>query len=389
MLVFLVFHGSYALVHFYLYMKLKGILHLDGLSAVTIGASLLILAFSPMPIYLCSLRGKGFWARAVTFTGYMWMGFLILFFFPSVFMDIYNGFILLVERVSDASLDGMIISPSMSFLISLALSVSLTSYGYIRAKIPDTKRISLKTDKLPEGVKGLKIVHLTDVHLGVLRSDGLLDRVVRVIEEEDPDIIVSTGDLIDGGIENIKHLRDKLRSMDAPAGKFAIIGNHEFYTGINKAQSFLEECGFVVLRNEARTVNDIINIAGIDDAEIYSSKKDDHPYKKSERQILSELPHNRFTLLLKHKPEVDDGSLGLFDLQLSGHTHNGQIFPINIIVRLFFYPHSSYNRLPKGSAIYVSGGVGTAGPPVRLLSPPEIAVIEMERDGPKSSTSKE
>ncbi len=381
MLTFFLFHGSYALAHLYLFFKIKELFPLNNTTAsLFIGVFLFVMAFSPMLVYFYSLRGGGLFARGYAFTVYLWMGFLILFFFPSVVLDLYNGSVKLGGLASGQKVDGLMLSPSLSFFIPLSISACLTFYGYLMAKRLDIKRIVVKTHKLPEGIKGIKIAQLSDVHLGILVGAGLLDKAIKKIEEEKPDLIVSTGDLIDGGIKNIEHLKDKLKGLSAPLGKFAIIGNHEFYTGIKRSQEFLEESGFVVLRGQGINLNGLINIAGIDDAESRSSRRNGEIPLRSERDMLSEFQRNGFTILLKHKPEVDEGSLGLFDLQLSGHTHNGQIFPINIIVRLFFYPHSSYKELSNGSAIYVSGGVGTAGPPVRLFSPPELAIIEIEKE---------
>lgn len=379
MLIFFLFHGSYALAHLYLFFKIKGGLSMGTTWSFLIALFLFIMAFSPSLIYFYSLRGGGFLARVFAFFGYTWMGFLILFFFPSVFLDLYNSAVRLGGFLFKKNLNGFILSPSSSFFIPLAISVCLTFYGYLRARNPRLKRIIVKTDKLPKGVKSLRIAQLSDVHLGVIVGGRLLDKVIKKIEEERPELIVSTGDLIDGGIDHIQHLKDKLRRIKAPLGKFAIIGNHEFYTGITRSQEFLEESGFAVLRGRGINVNGIINIVGIDDAESRSSKENGGRPLRSEKEILSELPQERFTLLLKHKPEVNKEALGLFDLQLSGHTHNGQIFPINIIVRFFFYPHSSYRKLSDSSAIYVSGGIGTAGPPVRLFSPPELPIIEIQR----------
>ncbi|GAB4534235.1 MAG: metallophosphoesterase [Thermodesulfovibrionia bacterium] len=373
MLLFLVFHGSYALAHLYLFFKIEGIFHIGKGPSLLIGVFLFIMAFSPMVIYFYSLRGRGGWLKGFAFLGYLWMGFMILFFFPSIFIDLYN-FVVSVSGVLFKQDTNRLIFPSqLSFFIPFITSVSLTTYGYFRAGSPVVKRIRIKTDKLPNGIDNIRVVQLSDMHLGIIVGEGLLDKVIEKIRGLNPDIIVSTGDLIDGGIEHIQHLKDKLRSMDAPLGKFAIIGNHEFYTGIRRSQEFLEEVGFKVLRGEWVNVNGLINIVGIDDGE-----GKDMSFT-TETEILNTLPCENFTILLKHKPEVDDKSIGLFDLQLSGHTHNGQIFPINIIVRLLFYPHSSYRELFHGSAIYVSGGVGTAGPPVRLFSQGEISVFEIQR----------
>lgn len=377
MLLFLVFHGSYALTHLYLFLKIEGAFHMDKMPSLLIGTFLFIMAFSPMVIYLYSLRGSGSWIKGFAFFGYTWMGFMILFFFPSIFIDLYNLILTTVSLALKQDVDRLIISPPLSFFIPLITSISLTTYGYFRAGNPIVRMIKIKTDKLPEGIDSLKVVQLSDMHLGIIVGEELLDKVIEKIEKIKPDIIISTGDLIDGGIEHIQHLKDKLNGMKASLGKFAIIGNHEFYTGIKRSQEFLEESGFKVLRDEWVNANGLVNIVGIDDGETASDNKNIR--LRSEIEILSELPRKNFTILLKHKPDVKYKSIGLFDLQLSGHTHNGQIFPINIIVRLFFYPHSSYRRLSEGSAIYVSGGIGTAGPPVRLFSQAEIPVFEIEK----------
>ncbi|MBI4697337.1 MAG: metallophosphoesterase, partial [Nitrospirae bacterium] len=101
---------------------------------------------------------------------------------------------------------------------------------------------------------------------------------------------------------------------------------------------------------------------------------------RSEKDILSGLPANLFTLLLKHRPDVDKDALGFFDLQLSGHTHKGQIFPFNLFMMLLFDPIAGYRGLAKGSALYVSRGAGTTCTPVRFLSRPELTIVELVAD---------
>jgi predicted MPP superfamily phosphohydrolase len=94
---------------------------------------------------------------------------------------------------------------------------------------------------------------------------------------------------------------------------------------------------------------------------------------------LSSLPEDRFTLLLKHQPIIDAGAVGLFDLQLSGHTHKGQIFPFNLVTRLFYKRHAGLSKIQENAFLYVSRGSGTWGPPARFLSPPEVTLIELVR----------
>lgn len=140
---------------------------------------------------------------------------------------------------------------------------------------------------------------------------------------------------------------------------------------------FTEKAGFSVLRGKGVNVSDMITIVGVDDpvGKGYNLFKD-----VSEKELLSEHAGGKFTLLLKHRPIVDKDALGLFDLQLSGHVHKGQIFPFSLITRLYYrYTDSGKLRLLDNSYLYVSRGSGTWGPPIRFLSPPEVTVIELVR----------
>ncbi len=377
MIVFLFFHGAYLLAHLYLFFKFKNVFPIETAGSAALGLFLIFMAFSPMITYILTLRRERPYARALMFFGYLWMGFLILFFFMSILFDLYNYGVLFSSLALHKELGKMMIPPQTAFFIPFTLSICLNIYGYFAAGALRVDRLTIKTSKLPEGADRLTIAHISDVHLGIIVQDKMLDKLINKILPEEPDLIVSTGDLIDGGTGQVRHFTEKLRGINARLGKFAVIGNHEFYAGIKHSKKFLEDAGFTVLRGQGVTVDGLINIAGIDDAE---GRRFKDSVFESEREILSKLPSGLFTLLLKHKPDVDRDALGLFDLQLSGHTHKGQIFPINLAVRLFFYPHSSYKKLSNGSAINVSGGVGTAGPPVRLFSPPEITIIELLND---------
>jgi predicted MPP superfamily phosphohydrolase len=165
--------------------------------------------------------------------------------------------------------------------------------------------------------------------------------------------------------------------MKARYGKYAVMGNHEVYGGVRQTTGFIEDAGFKLLRGNGVTINDTINIAGMDfsggEAHGYSRQSG----QKQEHQVLTGLREGLFTLSLKHRSDVREESLGLFDLQLSGHTHKGQIFPMNLATMFIFQHHTGFIKLAKGSAIYVSRGTGTAGPPIRFLSTPEITVIDI------------
>jgi predicted MPP superfamily phosphohydrolase len=170
-----------------------------------------------------------------------------------------------------------------------------------------------------------------------------------------------------------------LATVDPPLGKFAIAGNHEFYAGIRQSGRFLRAAGFKFLRNEDFELNGLINLVGVDDPAGKRRYPEIGQVGKEEKILLADLDSERFTLLLKHRPTVEIESLGRFDLQLSGHTHGGQIFPFNLITRLFYPRERGLYRLDKESVLYVSRGTGTWGPPMRFLSPPEVTLIELQR----------
>jgi predicted MPP superfamily phosphohydrolase len=132
-----------------------------------------------------------------------------------------------------------------------------------------------------------------------------------------------------------------------------------------------------LLRREGVRLPAGINIAGVDDP---AGEYMDHPPHPDEREILAKLPRRNFTLLLKHQPLEDGNAAGLFDLQLSGHVHRGQIFPFLLLVKLHYPLVEGLHRLASGAHIYVSRGSGTWGPPIRILAPPEVTILDLVYD---------
>jgi len=193
-----------------------------------------------------------------------------------------------------------------------------------------------------------------------------------------PDILVSTGDLVDQSVCAVAGLVGPLLAIEAPKGKFAVTGNHEFYAGLEQALRFTRQAGFVVLRGEVAAAGGI-TLVGVDDSE--AGRFEGKP-PADERRILSKAAGDGYVILLKHRPTIAEDAIGLFDLQLSGHTHKGQIFPFSLLTRLVYVVDAGWLDLGKGSHLYVSRGTGLWGPPIRLLAPPEITVIDLVRAGP-------
>jgi hypothetical protein len=173
---------------------------------------------------------------------------------------------------------------------------------------------------------------------------------------------------------NPQGLGEFLQEIQPRYGKFAVTGNHEYYAGLSQPLDFTQRAGFTVLRGEVQTLPIGIHIAGVDDpiGNRYGLNKN-----ITEKELLSNPDREGFTILLKHRPVVDQDAAGLFDLQLSGHVHKGQIFPFNLLTYIHYPVRAGHNSLASGSSIYVSRGTGTWGPPVRFLAPPEVTVIDL------------
>jgi predicted MPP superfamily phosphohydrolase len=256
----------------------------------------------------------------------------------------------------------------------VVLSFSIAVYGYFEAGHIRTERVLIKSPKIPKEIERINIVQISDIHLGLIVRRKKLKKILKQVEDAKPDILVSTGDLVDGQIGELDGLIELFQEIKPKFGKFAITGNHEFYAGLDQAQDFTKQAGFKILRGESISVGGVINIAGVDDpAGKYYGKQ----MTITEKDLLSTLPENKFTILLTHRPLINKKAIKYLDLQLSGHTHKGQIFPFSIITWLYFPVHSGCKYSGSRCYLYVSRGSGTWGPPIRFLSSPVVTVFEL------------
>jgi len=314
-------------------------------------------------------------ARALAYVAYFWMAVLFLFFSASFLIDIINFLIRGSGWLTRMNIAPVLITPRSSFFISLALALAISVYGYFEARNIRPERVRVETTKLPSGIDRLTIVQVSDVHLGPIVRCNRLGKMLDVVKAAKPDIFISTGDLVDAQINHLTGLADLLGEVKPKYGKYAITGNHEYFAGIEKAIAFTKECGFTVLRNQA-VADGPIAIVGVNDG---TGVRLGFEKPVVESAIFLKVPPGKFVLFLKHQPLIDRDSLGLFDLQISGHTHKGQIFPFTLLTRLTYPLNAGDYTLVKGSFLHVSRGTGTWGPPIRFLSPPEVTVYELVR----------
>ncbi|MBF0544808.1 MAG: metallophosphoesterase [Candidatus Riflebacteria bacterium] len=260
------------------------------------------------------------------------------------------------------------------FAYPLTITFAITAYGFWEATQIKVVEYEIRSEKVPQGLPRFRIVQMSDLHLGMLENRWRLERVLTKVEGVKPDLVVSTGDLTDVHLQDREWLVERLKRLTPPFGKFAVTGNHEVYEGLTSAVTFLKEAGFQPLQGAAVQVTAFLGLAGVDDDDAVGMGLIPEP---DEVDILSRLSAQGFRLFLKHTPKVDPRTLGRFDLQLSGHTHGGQIFPLILVQFLVYGFGIGLNDLGKGSRLLLNRGAGTWGPPIRVLAPPEVCVIDL------------
>jgi predicted MPP superfamily phosphohydrolase len=284
-----------------------------------------------------------------------------------LFLDIASLAAQLFDSLAGTSYKTRFFNPRKYVPVTILLVLAVAFYSYYEAW--NIRRIDhvIETSKLQEGIDRLRLVHVTDVHLdNGLFSVPRLRKVMKIVREAEPDILVITGDHIDSRTSPLEEEAKHMALNGAKYGVYAVTGNHEFISGrITRTIDFMERSNIVLLRDAKADVAGI-TILGVDDQMRWRTQWPDDMNNQNDK----------FVLVLKHRPGITEGSEGKFDLQLSGHTHGGQIWP-------FGYATQKANKQKQGlsykgtSAIYVSNGAGSWGPSLRFLTPPEVTVIDL------------
>lgn len=369
-LFLLVFFCIYGGAHLYFFSKARQVFDLGVTAGICLGLLLVFMVIAPVMVRVAEREGWEDTARVAAYIGYVWMGFLFLFLSTSIVTDSYNFIVFGVTRIFNWSLLPHL-SVKHAFYGASTVAVIVSLYGYFEALGITTEHLVIESKKIREK---LVIVQVSDVHLGLIVREERLRRILEEVRKAQPDILVSTGDLVDGEINRLPGLAAMLQDIRPRYGKFAVTGNHEVYAGLDKALDFSAKAGFRTLRNESVLVGSTLAIAGVDDP---AQRLRASSLRIDESGILSSIPRDRFVLLLKHRPVLEKSSRDLFDVQLSGHVHKGQIFPFTIVTHLFYPVKTGYSRPTAGTSLYVSRGSGTWGPPIRFLAPPEVTMIEI------------
>jgi len=259
----------------------------------------------------------------------------------------------------------------ITFFGTIGLFAIVCLLGHQRVRNPEIKQLDIEVAKNDNQGGELRIVMVSDVHLGNTIRKNLLKKFVRLLNEQQADIILFAGDLIDHSMRPVEahHLDEELRQLKAKYGVFGIPGNHEYYANMAKASDFYARSGITLLRDTALTIDNRFVLIGRNDVTQHRRKPLD--------EILRGVDTHRPTILLDHNPsKIRDAVNQQIDLQLSGHTHDGQLFPINLIVRGMYELSYGYRQIGN-THIYVSSGLGLWAAPIRIGTRSEIVRINM------------
>ncbi len=333
-------------------------------------ASTFILARILERTYPCLFTG------IITWIGSFWLGFMLFFFLTVILIDLarlFNSFQHFFPLSFYANLPQTRI---VTLFIVLGLSVIFVAVSFINARIPRIKELNITISK-PNATPGeLTVVMASDIHLGTIIASRKANRLVEKINAMNPDLVLFAGDIVDEDLAPVinNNLGEALSGIKSSLGVFAITGNHEYIGGVGPAVEYLEKHGVRMLRDTAILINEQFYLVGRDDRD--KPRFTGKPRKELE-DILVAVDTSYPVILMDHQPFnlVKHSTMGI-DLQLSGHTHHGQLWPFNYITNAIYEVSWGYKQIGK-THFYVSSGYGTWGPPLRLGNRPEIVKINL------------
>jgi uncharacterized protein len=309
--------------------------------------------------------------------GSLWLAAMLMFFTIILLIDlvrIINWIVpffpsYIIQNYASVKLYSGITIASVIFLLIIG--------GHINAITPRVKKIDVTIHKKAGDLKNLNIVLVTDIHLGVIIGPNRATKLVKSINKLNPDIVLLGGDIVDEDISPVirNNSAEIFKNIKSKYGVFAITGNHEYIGGAETAVNYLTKMNIRFLRDDTIKIQNGFYLVGREDKDMarFAGKK-----RKKLDELLNGVDHNLPIILLDHQPfKLEDAAKGNVDLQLSGHTHYGQLFPANLITKAVY--ELSYGYMKKGDThYYISTGYGSWGPPVRIGTRSEIVNIRLQ-----------
>jgi predicted MPP superfamily phosphohydrolase len=320
----------------------------------------------------------------IQYTGFLSMGWLSFFVLATIARDllqVFSGLLGVLQIESYLADFG-----STGVVIVSAVGLGIGALTAVRG--PGIRNVSIEIENLDPELDGLKIVQISDLHIGPTIKSSYVKRVVEKANALEPDILALTGDIVDGSFLQLKVHAELLNDLRAKIGRYFIVGNHEYYSGPDEWIVFFQEKGFTTLFNThviESFKSKYIMIAGVLDpaSKMVDVKLAPDPVAAMQTPLKVRVGGNpipSYKIILAHNPKITPFSARAgFDLQLSGHTHAGQFFPWTIVAKLVHAPHFFGLSREGAMQVYVSAGTGTWVPPVRLGTKPELTLLTLKR----------
>jgi predicted MPP superfamily phosphohydrolase len=355
-----------------------------GFTWLLLGAGLLI----PLGLFAARMAGRS-WVRVVPTAAFVWMGVAFLLFATLLAVDLVRAGAWLGSWAADwfRSIPGSPADPARRQFMARAVAggavLAAGGAGLVAFRSAtgpaQIEEVPIRLAALPPTLSGFTIAQITDLHVGPTIREREVRRVVEQTNALQPDLIAITGDLMDGTPRELGHIIAELAKLRARHGVVFVTGNHEYYSGVDAWLELLPKLGIRPLRNQQLAIGDgggHFTLAGVDD---WSSAQFGGGHGMDLRAAVAGHDGQRPLVLLAHQPRDFQSSVRAgVDLQLSGHTHGGQLFPFNFAVGAAFpWVKGLYRETVDGRSgqIYVSRGTGYWGPPMRLGAPPEISKL--------------
>jgi len=311
---------------------------------------------------------------ALIWIGTFWLAFMVYFFIAFLFLDLLSGAGHLFGFIPDFISSNPVKTKEITGLVIVISTTAVVIAGHVNTWFPLVRKYELTIKKQAGKLTRLHIVAFSDVHLGTTIEKRHFRIIVNKVNALKPDIILIPGDIIDEDIAPVlkTNVGEVLKQLRSKYGVYAVTGNHEYIGGVRKAKKYLDDHNINLLNDRAELIENSFYVAGREDLTMnqFTGIK-----RKELHEIIKDLDHSKPVILLDHQPfRLEQAEQNGVDLQLSGHTHHGQLWPFNYITKMVFEVSRGYKK--KGNThYYVSSGVGGWGPPIRTVNRPEIVSI--------------
>ncbi|MGW4303945.1 metallophosphoesterase [Streptomyces sp. NPDC004646] len=346
------------------------------------GTALFVLGLTGMPLAMARGHGRRQQDRAAIVGDTLLGGIWILFTW-SVLLGVLLRLALTVAGVGDGEDRARIVTWAV-----LGVAAVLLVWGYTEARrVPRVRRLDVHLPRLGAGLDGTRVALITDTHYGPLDRARWSERVCETVNTLDADLVCHTGDIADGTAQRRRAQAAPLGTVRATRARVYVTGNHEYYSEAQGWVDLMDELGWEPLRNRHLLLErggDTLVVAGVDDVTAESSGLPGH--RANLADALDGADPGLPVLLLAHQPKfIDRAAAHGIDLQLSGHTHGGQIWPFHHLVRLDQPALAGLTRHGASTLLYTSRGTGFWGPPFRVFAPSEITLLVLRSGQPAAS----